>query len=141
MGCTPSGMDCSAEGPLWSYKSSQQKPAPVWASLSVGPQVLSGACSSTCLLRASTCSGVGSSMGCRWRCASLWAAGGQPASTRLSPGAAGEPCSGIWSTSSFFAGLCVRRVLSHILIRFFRLLLHGGFFMLNMLSQRCYQHH
>jgi len=43
-----------------------RKPAPVWAPLSTGPQVLAGACSSVgspwdhSFLQASTCSGVGS---------------------------------------------------------------------------------
>ncbi|KAK4828519.1 hypothetical protein QYF61_026941 [Mycteria americana] len=47
------------------------KPAPVWSPLSMGPQVLPGACSNVgfpqghSLPRASTCSGMGSSMGCR----------------------------------------------------------------------------
>ena len=51
--------------------SPDSKPAPAWAPLSMGSQVLPGACSSVdfpqglSLLRASTCSGVGSSTGCR----------------------------------------------------------------------------
>jgi len=53
------------------------KPASAWAPLSMGPQVLPGACSGMgfrghCLLQASICSIVGSSMGYRWRSALLW---------------------------------------------------------------------
>jgi len=55
--------------PVWvphGVTSPARKPAPAWASLSTGPQVLAGACSSTgsprghSLLQASTCSGMGS---------------------------------------------------------------------------------
>jgi len=58
--------------------SPDSKPAPVGDPLSMGPQVPAGACSSTSspqghrLLQASTCSGTGSSMGCRWISAPLW---------------------------------------------------------------------
>jgi len=54
------------------------KPAPVWAPLSTGPQVLPGACSSAgspwghSIFWASPCSGVGSSPGCGWRSVPLW---------------------------------------------------------------------
>ena len=61
--------------PAWvprGVTSPASKPAPSWAPLSMGLQVLPGTCSSMgfpwghSLLWASTCSGVGSSMGCRW---------------------------------------------------------------------------
>ena len=54
------------------------KPAPAWAPVSTDPQVLPGACSSAgfprghSLLQAPTCSGVGSSPGCRWISAPPW---------------------------------------------------------------------
>jgi len=58
--------------------SSASKLPPAWSSLSMGPRVLPEACSNTGspwghrLLQASTCSGVGFSMGCRWIAAPLW---------------------------------------------------------------------
>jgi len=64
-GCSPSGTSCSSVGPH-GLTSPVSKPAPVWAPLSTGPQVLPGACSSVgspwghSLLWASTCPGVGS---------------------------------------------------------------------------------
>ena len=67
--------------PAWvprGVTSPASKPAPAWAPLSTGPQVLPGACSSAgfprghSLLRASACSGVGSSTGCRWISAPPW---------------------------------------------------------------------
>jgi len=67
--------------PAWiphGVTSPASKPVPVWAPLSIGPQVLPGAFSSTAfpqghsLLQASTCSGMGSSMGCRCISAPLW---------------------------------------------------------------------
>jgi len=51
------------------------KSAPAWAPLSMGLQVLPAACSiatSHSPIWASTCSGVGSSMGCRWISAPPW---------------------------------------------------------------------
>jgi len=76
------------------------KPAPLWAPLSTGPQVLAGACSSTGsprghgLLWSSSCSSVGSSTGCGWGSAPPWATmgcKGQPASPWSAPRATGEP--------------------------------------------------
>jgi len=67
--------------PAWvphGVMSPASKPAPVWAPVSMGPQVLPGACSNMgspwghSLLQASTCSGVGSSAGCRWISAPPW---------------------------------------------------------------------
>ncbi|KAK4830930.1 hypothetical protein QYF61_014303, partial [Mycteria americana] len=64
-------MNCSSMGPPRCHKSCQQTCSGVGSSLSVGPQVLPGACSSVgfpwghSLLRTSTCSSVGSSTGCR----------------------------------------------------------------------------
>jgi len=76
------------------------KPAPVWASLSTGPQVLSGACSSTgsprghSFLQASTSCGVGSlpwaTGGDLLHCGPPWTAGREPASPWSSSGAARE---------------------------------------------------
>ncbi|KAM9647659.1 uncharacterized protein ACIBXB_011011 [Morphnus guianensis] len=66
--------------PAWvphGVTSPARKPAPL-APLSTDPQVLPGACSSAgfprghSLLREPTCSGVGSSTGCRWISAPLW---------------------------------------------------------------------
>jgi len=67
----PAWVPCTVTSPA-------SKPAPAWAPLSTGPQVLAGACSTTgfpqgySLLRAPTCSGVGFSMGCRWISAPPW---------------------------------------------------------------------
>ena len=69
--------------PAWvphGVTSPASKPALAWAPLSTGPQVLPGACSMLeqglpwghSLLRASTCSSVGSSTGFRWVSAPLW---------------------------------------------------------------------
>jgi len=107
---------------------SASKPALSCASLSTGPQILPEACSSVgfpqghSLLQASPCSGVGSSPGCRWGSAPLWTSMGcraQPDPPLSPPWAAGNLCSGAWSTScppsaltSGSAGL----FLSHILI-------------------------
>ena len=70
-GCSPSGTGCSNMVPPWgspilpenllqhgllSLHGSWQDPAPAWA----------------CLLQASTCSGIGSSLGCRWISARPW---------------------------------------------------------------------
>jgi len=80
-GCSPSGTGCSSVGPH-GVTSPASKPAPAWAPLSTGPQVLPGACSSVgspqghSLLWVSTCSGLGSSTGCRWISAPPWASTG-----------------------------------------------------------------
>jgi len=84
-----SGTGCSSMGPH-GVTSPASKPAPAWAPLSVGPQVLAGACSSAgspwghSLLQAPACSGVGS---LPWTASGYllhheppWAAGRQPAS-------------------------------------------------------------
>jgi len=85
--------------PVWvprGVRSPASKPALVWTPLSTGPQVLAEACSSGgsprghSPLQASTCSGVGSSMGCRSIC-------GPP---RTSMGCRGTAClSMVCSTS------------------------------------------
>jgi len=94
MGCSPSGTDCCSMGPFprgavlqeqvapvrvpHRVTSPASSPAPAWAPLSMGPEVLPGACCSTgsprgdSLLQPSTCSSVGSSIGCRWISAPLW---------------------------------------------------------------------
>jgi len=66
------------------------KPAPAWAPLSTGPQVLAGACSNSGSpwgpqppLGTPTCSSMGSSVGYRWISAPAWTpmgCGEQPAS-------------------------------------------------------------
>jgi len=74
--------------PAWvphGVTSPARKPAPAWAPLSTGPQVLAGACSSTgsprghSLLQASTCSSTGSlpraTNGYLLHCGPPWAAG------------------------------------------------------------------
>jgi len=92
----------------------------------MGPQVLQGACSSMgspwgghSLLQESTCSGVGSSLGCRWISApplsSGGSSGGQPAFHHcLLHRLQGNLLSGAWSTSSpsFFTDLGICRVVS-----------------------------
>ena len=120
----------------------------------MGPQVLPGACSSMgfpqghSLLRASTCSGVGSSTGCRWISAPLQTLHGLQGHSLphhgLHHGLQGNLCSGTWSTSSpsFFPDLGVCRVVSltssHPSLQL-QLLLRRNFFpFLNMLSQRHY---
>jgi len=79
--------------PAWvphGVTSPASKPAPAWAPLSTGPQVLAGACSSAgspwghSFLQASTCSGVGSlswaTGGYVLHCGPPWTVGEQPAS-------------------------------------------------------------
>jgi len=105
------------------------KPAPAWAPLSMGPQVLAGACSSAgsprghSLLWASTCSSVRFVPWAAGRellhLGPPWAAGGQSVSPWSSPWASGESLPCAWSTSSpFFCtdlGVCgvVSLTLSH----------------------------
>jgi len=93
------------------------KPAPLWTSLSMGPQVLPGACSSMgfprgySLLRTSTCSGMGSST------VDLHGLQGDSLPYHgLLHGLQENLCSGAWSTSStsFFTDLGVCRVVSLI---------------------------
>jgi len=89
--------------PAWvphEVTSPASKPAPAWAPLSTGPQVLAGACSSTgspqghSLLQASTCYGVRSlpraAGGDLLHHGPPWAAGEQPAS----PWSSSQACSG-----------------------------------------------
>jgi len=89
--------------PAWvphGVASPASNPAPVWASLSTGPQVLAGACSSTgspwghSFLQASTCSSVWSLAQAAGRYllhhGHPWAVGGQPASPWSSSRAARE---------------------------------------------------
>ena len=121
-GCSPSGADCSSVGPPRGHKSCQQTCFSVGSSLhgATGPQVLPGACSSAgfprghSVLRASTCSGVGSSTGCRWISAPPWTSMGCRGTACLTmvftTGCRGiSLCSGAWSTSSpsFFTDLGV----------------------------------
>jgi len=72
--------------PAWvphGVASPASKPAPAWAHLPTGPQVLSGAHSSVgfpqghSLLWASICSGLESSPGCRWIAAPPWTSMGR----------------------------------------------------------------
>jgi len=89
--------------PVWvlhGVTSPASNPAPAWAPLSMGPQVLAGACSSTgsprghSFLQASTCPGMGSlpwaAGGDLLHRGPPWAVGGQPASPWSSPQAVGE---------------------------------------------------
>jgi len=89
--------------PAWvphRVKSPASKPAPAWAPLSVGPQVLAAACSSTgspwghSFLQASTCSGIGSlpqaTGGDLLHRRPPWTTSGQPASPWSSSQAARE---------------------------------------------------
>lgn len=113
-GCSPSGTDCPSVGPA-------SKPAPLWAPLSMDPQVLPGACSRVSfpwgrsLLQASTCCDVGSSRGCRWISVPLWspcATGAQLPHQSLQHRLQGHLSS--WSTfsPSFFTALGVCRAVS-----------------------------
>jgi len=100
------------------------KSAPVWAPLSMGPQVLPGACSiagspwSHSLLWASTCSGMGSSMGCWWKSAPPWTSMGCRGTTCITM-AFSTVCRGISVLASgapfspSFTDLGVHRVVSH----------------------------
>ena len=142
-GCSPSGADCSSVGPPRGHKSCQQTCFGVGSSLhgATGPQVLPGACSSAgfpqghSLLRASTCSGVGSSTGCRWISAPPWTSMGCRGTACLTmvftmgcrgisalvPGAPPPPPSSPTSVSA-------ELFLSHILTPLSRLLLHSSVF-------------
>ena len=94
-------------------------------SLSTGSQVLPGTCSSTGfpwghrLIWASTCSGMVSSVGCRWISAPLWTSMGWQGDSLPYHGLLhrlhGNFCSSTWSTSSpsFCTDLGVCRVDSH----------------------------
>jgi len=126
-------------------------PAPVWAPISTGPQVLPGACSSAgspqghSLLQASPCSGMGSSLGCRWRSAPPWASMDcrvKPASPWSSSQAAGESLlqhlEHLLSSASALTLVSAELLLSHILTP----LSHCRFFArLKYLSQRRYHLH
>jgi len=82
-------MNCSSVGPPWGHKPCQQTCSTMGSSHSTGPQVLPGACSSTgspqghSLFWASSCSGVGSSVGCRWISAPPWTSMGCRGTTCL----------------------------------------------------------
>jgi len=134
------------------------KPAPVWAALSMGPQVLAGACSSTdsprhhSLLQASTCSGVGSlpraAGGYLLHRGPPWAAGGLPASPRSAAQAAREE-SLLWCLEhllpppSSLTLVTAELFLSHSLTPLSLTAVSPQFFFflfLNMLSQRRYHH-
>ena len=149
MGCSPSGADCSSVGPPRGHKPCQQTCFGVGSSLhrATGPQVLPGACSSAgfprghSVLRASTCSGVGSSTGCRWISApprtSMGCRGTACRTMVFTTGCRGiSLCSGAWSTSSpsFFTDLGVCRVVpltsSHASL-WLQLLLPCNFFSLS----------
>jgi len=86
--------NCPSVGPCHGVTGPASKPAPAWAPLSTGLQVLAGACSSAgspwghSFLQASTCSSVGSlpwaAGGDLLHRGPPWTAGGQPASPRSS---------------------------------------------------------
>jgi len=116
------------------------KPAPAWAPLSMGSQVLAGACSSLVspwghsLLQASPCSGVGSSPGCRWGSAPPWTSMDCRDSLPhhgLHHRLQGKShCSSVWSTSCPPSALCLvsaELFLSHSLTPLSPLPLHPRF--------------
>ena len=125
-GCRPSGRDCSSVGPPRGHKSCQQTCSGVGSSLhgATGParSLLQRGLptGSQPPVGASTCSGVGSSTGCRWNLCSpsSFLRGLQGDSLPhhgLRHGLQGNLCSGAWSASSpsFCTDLGVCRV-SHI---------------------------
>jgi len=132
---------------LHGVTSSASKPALAWASLSTGPQVLEGSCSSAgspwvhSLFWASTCSGVGSlPRGCRWisappgtsmdlrgtACLTMVFSTGCRGTSALAPGAPPHPPSCLTVVSAEFAHPAPAAKLR----RFFSFL--------NVLSQRFY---
>jgi len=123
------------------------KPAPVWAPLSTGLQVLAGACSSTgspqghSFLQASTCSSTGSlpqaTGGDLLHHGPPWAAGGQPASTMVFiMGYTGKLSS---PASRALTLVSAELFLSHLLTPLSQVPFPTVSFFpfLNMLSQRC----
>jgi len=129
---------------------SQVLPAKLLQRGLLSPQVLPGACSSAGLpgvhrlLWAPTCSGLGTSLGCRWRPAPLWAIMGCRDNSLphqgLHQGLQGNLCSGAWRTSShsFFTDFGVCRIVSLTYSHSFLWLKLLGFPTphLTMLSQR-----
>jgi len=134
------------------------KPAPAWAPLSMGPQVLPGACSSAGLPRESQLpSGIHlllcgvPSMGYRWISAPLWTSMGCRGTTCLTMVFI-TSCKGRLSAVTCWAPppppssltlVSVELFLSHHLISLSTAVSPCRFFFfpfLNMLSQRCYHH-
>ena len=139
----------SAPAPVWVHHratSPASEPSPAWAPLSVGPQVRAGACSIVgspqghSLLQASSCSGVGSSPGCRRGSALPWTSmdcRAQPDPPWSSPQAAGNLCSSAWSTSCPPSALTLGSaglLLSHILTPLSLLLFHSRFTLLSSVT-------
>jgi len=134
------------------------KPAAVWAPLSMGPQVLPGACSSAGspwghnLLQASTCSSMGSipqaAGGDLLHCEPPWAAGAQTASPWSAAQAAREDSllqhlKHLLPPPSSLTLVCAELFLSHHLTPLSSLPFHRSSFLfafLNTLSQRHYHH-
>ena len=154
MGCSPSGKGCSSVGPH-GVTSPASKPAPAWAPLSTGPQVLAGACSSAVsprghsFLQVSTYSSVGSlpwgTGGYLLHRGPPWTAGVNLPHHGLHHKLQGKAlCSDISSTSSpllLHWPWCLQCCFSHVISLLSLLLSHCRFFFfpfLNMLSQRCY---
>jgi len=151
MGCSPSGTGCSSVGPH-GVTSPASKPAPVWAPLSTGPQVLPGACSQRGLPTGSQLpSGIHllrhgvPSMGCRWVSAPPWTSMGCRGTACLtmvfSMGCKGNLFSGILSTFfPFFTDLGVCSCFSHFISLLSNCHFTTAFFFpfLNMLAQRRY---
>jgi len=146
------GVQSSSVGPPWETS----KLALVWAPVSMGPQVLPGACSSMgspqgrSLLRASPCSNVGSP----WAAARdllhrgpPWAAGNSLPHQGLLHGLQGNLCSSTWSTSFPASALTLASAelfLSHHLIPLSSCKMPSSKFsspFLTMLSQRRYHCH
>jgi len=141
--------------PAWvphEVTSPASKPAPVWAPLSMGPQVLPGACSNVgfpqghSFLQASTCSGVESLPQATGRDllnrGPPWAARGQPASPWSSSRAAREGSllrhlEHLLPPPSSLTLVSAELFLSHRLIPLSSLLFYRSFFFLflNMLSE------
>jgi len=141
-GSLPWGAVLQAQAaPAWvtlGVTSPASKPASAWASLSMRPQVLAGACSSVGL-------STGSQPPSGIRLLQRWVLPGLQGDSLPHHGLhrlQGNLCSGAWSTSSpsFFTDVGVCRVVSHTYSQFsvwLQLQLHSNFFpFLNLLSER-----
>jgi len=111
MGCSPSGTGCSSVGRPLSHKSCQKTCSSMGSSLSTGPHVLAGTCSSAgsprghSFLWASTCSSVESSIDYRWISTTLWTSvfcRGTACLTMVCTMGCRGICSSAWSISSPF---------------------------------------
>ena len=125
----PTGCNSPQTAPVWvshGLTSPVSKPAPAWAPLSTGLQVLPGACSSVgfpwghSLLQASSAPEWGPPRargGYLLHLGPPWAAGGQSATPWFSPHAEGNLCCGVCSNSSpllLHWPCCLQSCFSHI---------------------------